>query len=166
MNSHGPTSQPSIDPAALRTAHTEARVTRGNLREVALLFLKLGCIAFGGPAAHIAMMRDEVVRRRQWVSDQEFLDLLGATNLIPGPNSTEMAMDREQRGATNAVLQAGRRGLSEGVRAGWEPLVERLAIPSVGEDLLPREAEPLPRHVPLPVPTDQVGVSDCHSATR
>src|SRR5262249_48701821 len=48
--------------------------------------------AFGGPAAHIAMMRDEVVRRRRWLSDAEFMDLLGATNLIPGPNSTEMAI--------------------------------------------------------------------------
>ncbi len=62
------------------------------LREVATLFLKLGTVAFGGPAAHIAMFRDEVVRRRRWVSDEEFLDLLGATNLIPGPNSTEMAI--------------------------------------------------------------------------
>jgi chromate transporter len=62
------------------------------LREVVGLFLRLGCTAFGGPAAHIAMMRDEVVRRRRWLSDQEFLDLLGATNLIPGPNSTEMAI--------------------------------------------------------------------------
>jgi chromate transporter len=60
--------------------------------EVARLFLRLGFTAFGGPAAHIAMMRDEVVRRRQWLSDQHFLDLLGATNLIPGPNSTEMAI--------------------------------------------------------------------------
>jgi chromate transporter len=62
------------------------------LRELAWLFLKLGTIAFGGPAAHIAMMEDEVVRRRQWLTHEEFLDLLGATNLIPGPNSTEMAI--------------------------------------------------------------------------
>jgi chromate transporter len=62
------------------------------LREVAALFLRLGLTAFGGPAAHIAMMRDEVVRRRKWLSDQHFLDLLGATNLIPGPNSTELAI--------------------------------------------------------------------------
>jgi chromate transporter len=62
------------------------------LRELAWLFLKLGTIAFGGPAAHIAMMEDEVVRRRQWLTREEFLDLLGATNLIPGPNSTEMAI--------------------------------------------------------------------------
>jgi chromate transporter len=62
------------------------------LRELAILFLKLGTIAFGGPAAHIAMMEDEVVRRRAWLTREEFLDLLGATNLIPGPNSTEMAI--------------------------------------------------------------------------
>lgn len=62
------------------------------VREVAAVFLRLGFTAFGGPAAHIAMMRDEVVRRRRWVSDQQFLDLVGATNLIPGPNSTEMAI--------------------------------------------------------------------------
>jgi chromate transporter len=62
------------------------------LRELALLFLRLGATAFGGPAAHIAMMQDEVVRRRQWLSEERFLDLLGATNLIPGPNSTEMAI--------------------------------------------------------------------------
>jgi chromate transporter len=59
---------------------------------LALLFLKVGVTAFGGPAAHIAMMEDEVVRRRQWLTRDEFLDLLGATNLIPGPNSTEMAI--------------------------------------------------------------------------
>lgn len=62
------------------------------LTEVARLFLKLGMTAFGGPAAHIAMMHDEIVKRRKWLSDQQFLDLVGATNLIPGPNSTEMAI--------------------------------------------------------------------------
>jgi chromate transporter len=62
------------------------------LRELAALFLKLGITGFGGPAAHIGMMHDEIVKRRKWLSDQEFLDLLGATNLIPGPNSTEMAI--------------------------------------------------------------------------
>ncbi len=65
---------------------------RTSLRELALLFFRLGATAFGGPAAHIAMMQDEVVRRRKWLSDERFLDLLGATNLIPGPNSTEMAI--------------------------------------------------------------------------
>ena len=63
-----------------------------NLKELALFFLRLGTTAFGGPAAHIAMMEDEVVRRRQWVSREKFLDLLGAANLIPGPSSTEMAI--------------------------------------------------------------------------
>ena len=62
------------------------------LAEVAKLFLKLGVTGFGGPAAHIAMMHNETVKRRKWLSDQEFLDLVGATNLIPGPNSTEMAI--------------------------------------------------------------------------
>lgn len=66
--------------------------TRSPLTEVAALFLRLGFTAFGGPAAHIAMMHDEVVKRRKWLTEQEFLDLLGATNLIPGPNSTEMAI--------------------------------------------------------------------------
>ena len=78
---------------------------RQRLTELAALFLRLGTTAFGGPAAHIAMMRDEVVLRRQWMSDAEFLDLLGATNLIPGPNSTEMA------------IHVGHR------RAGWPGLV-------------------------------------------
>lgn len=62
------------------------------LAEVAALFLKLGFTAFGGPAAHVAIMHDEVVVRRKWLTDEQFLDLLGATNLIPGPNSTEMAI--------------------------------------------------------------------------
>lgn len=62
------------------------------LQELAFLFLKLGCTSFGGPAAHIAMMEEEVVKRRQWMTPEAFLDLIGATNLIPGPNSTEMAI--------------------------------------------------------------------------
>src|SRR2546427_10620422 len=66
--------------------------TRGRLSELAVVFLRLGILGFGGPAAHIAMMRDEGVRRRRWMTDQMFLDLVGATNLIPGPNSTEMAI--------------------------------------------------------------------------
>ncbi|HVY38166.1 MAG TPA: chromate efflux transporter [Polyangia bacterium] len=65
---------------------------RTTLAELAALFSRLGATAFGGPAAHIAMMRDEVVRRRRWMTDERFLDLLGATNLIPGPNSTELAI--------------------------------------------------------------------------
>ncbi|HEV8581727.1 MAG TPA: chromate efflux transporter [Thermoanaerobaculia bacterium] len=62
------------------------------LREIAWVFLRLGTTAFGGPAAHIALMEDEVVRRRKWLPREKFLDLLGATNLIPGPNSTELAI--------------------------------------------------------------------------
>ena len=77
---------------------------RSPLREVAQLFLKLGVIGFGGPAAHIAMMRDEVVRRRAWIDDERFLELVGATNLIPGPNSTELAIHLGHR-------RAGFRGL-------------------------------------------------------
>lgn len=65
---------------------------RQRLLEVVRLFLRLGLTAYGGPAAHIAMMHDEVVKRRKWLTEQQFLDLLGATNLIPGPNSTEMAI--------------------------------------------------------------------------
>jgi len=70
----------------------DTRSDRTSLKELASLFLRLGFTAFGGPAAHIAMMEDEVVRRRSWLTRDEFLDLLGATNLIPGPNSTEMAI--------------------------------------------------------------------------
>ena len=65
---------------------------RGRLRELLLVFGTLGVIGFGGPAAHIALMRREVVERRGWLTDQQMLDLVGITNLIPGPNSTEMAM--------------------------------------------------------------------------
>ncbi len=67
--------------------------SRGHeLWEVALAFLRLGTTALGGPAAHVALMENEFVRRRRWVSHERFLDLLGAVNLIPGPNSTEMAI--------------------------------------------------------------------------
>ena len=65
---------------------------RRGLVELAVLFLKLGTIGFGGPAAHIAMMRQEIVQRRRWMDDQRFLDLVAACNLIPGPNSTELAI--------------------------------------------------------------------------
>ena len=63
-----------------------------SLGEVARLFLKLGVIAFGGPAAHIALMREEIVRRKRWISDERFLDLVGMANLIPGPTSTEVSI--------------------------------------------------------------------------
>ena len=81
------------------------RRTAPALLELARLFLKLGTLGFGGPAAHIAMMEDEVVRRRGWLSRERFQDLVGATNLIPGPNSTEMAIHVGQE------------------RAGWRDLV-------------------------------------------
>ncbi|MCC7366647.1 MAG: chromate efflux transporter [Dehalococcoidia bacterium] len=68
------------------------RASRGSPGEVARYFARLGAIAFGGPAAHIALMRRELVAEKRWVTDQEFADLLGVTNLIPGPNSTEMTM--------------------------------------------------------------------------
>ena len=65
----------------------------GRLRDLAALFLKLGAISFGGPAAHIALIEAEIVRRRQWVTRQQFLDMVGAANLIPGPTSTELAIN-------------------------------------------------------------------------
>lgn len=78
------------------------------LREVVAVFLRLGLTAFGGPAAHIAMMEEEVVRRRRWLTPEEFLDLVGATNLIPGPNSTEMAIHVGHRvAAWRGLLTAG-----------------------------------------------------------
>jgi chromate transporter len=82
--------------------------SRGSLGELARLFLKLGFIAFGGPAAHIAMLEDEVVTRRGWLGRQHFLDLVGATNLIPGPNSTEMTMHvGYERAGRKGVFTAG-----------------------------------------------------------
>jgi len=74
------------------------------VREIVTLMVRLGALGFGGPAAHIAMMRDEVVRRRGWFSDAEFVEMVGATNLVPGPNSTEMAMHIGN-------IRAGGRGL-------------------------------------------------------
>lgn len=81
---------------------------RGSLKEIAALFFKLGIFAFGGPAAHIAMLEDEVVTRRGWMSQAHFLDLVGATNLIPGPNSTEMTMHvGYERGGWPGLFVAG-----------------------------------------------------------
>lgn len=81
---------------------------QNELKEVAKLFLKLGVTAFGGPAAHIAMMKDEVVNKRQWLTEQHFLDLIGATNLIPGPNSTEMAIHiGHERAGWKGLIVAG-----------------------------------------------------------
>jgi chromate transporter len=93
-----------MDSTTRTTATATTARTSTPLGELTRLFLRLGFTAFGGPAAHIAMMKDEVVTRRRWMTDAEFLDLLGATNLIPGPNSTEMAIHIGLR-------QAGWRGL-------------------------------------------------------
>ncbi len=73
-------------------AHSSRENRLGLLIEVASLFLRLGFTAFGGPAAHVAIMHDEAVKRRKWLGEQDFLDLFGAANLIPGPTSTEMAI--------------------------------------------------------------------------
>ena len=83
-------------------------IEKGPLREVAAFFLRLGLTAFGGPAAHIAMMEDEVVGRRGWLSREKFLDLLGASNLIPGPSSSELAIHiGYQRAGFPGLLVAG-----------------------------------------------------------
>jgi chromate transporter len=96
-----------MDPQLANERTAEAG-ERTSLRELATLFLKLGTIAFGGPAAHIAMMEDEVVRRRRWLTREQFLDYLGATNLIPGPNSTEMAIHiGHARAGWRGLLVAG-----------------------------------------------------------
>ena len=79
-----------------------------NLKELAGLFTRLGLTAFGGPTAHIAMMQKEVVEKRKWMDHQHFLDLIGATNLIPGPNSTEMAIHiGHERSGWKGLLVAG-----------------------------------------------------------
>lgn len=78
------------------------------LSEIALVFLKMGFFSFGGPAAHNALMEDEIVKRRKWITHQHFLDLMGATNLIPGPNSTELAMHcGNERAGIPGLIVAG-----------------------------------------------------------
>jgi chromate transporter len=86
-----------------------SRPQGSDLAELARLFLKLGTIGFGGPAAHIALMRQEVIDRRRWLSEQHFLDLVGATNVIPGPNSTELAIHigRERAGWKGLLVAGG-----------------------------------------------------------
>lgn len=84
-----------------------SRDASGALREVAAVMLKLGTIAFGGPAVHVAMLRDEVVVRRRWLAEEEFLDLFGAVSVLPGPSSTQLAIVLSRR-------RAGWRGLIVG----------------------------------------------------
>jgi len=90
-------------------AVTAARNASGpELKQIALSFLRLGATAFGGPAAHIALMEEEFVRRRGWVSHADFLDMLGASNLVPGPSSTEMAIHiGHQRAGWKGLVVAG-----------------------------------------------------------
>ena len=81
---------------------------KSGVGEIAALFFKLGVIGFGGPAAHIAMMEEEVVKKRGWMSQEQFLDLVGVTSIIPGPNSTEMAIHVGYlRGGILGLLVAG-----------------------------------------------------------
>ena len=85
------------------------RQQKPSLKELAIVFFRLGAIAFGGPAAHVAMMDDEIVKRRQWMRREELLDLMGVTNLLPGPNSTELAIHigYEQRGWAGLFVAGG-----------------------------------------------------------
>lgn len=81
---------------------------KNSVWEVVRVFFKMGLFAFGGPAAHIAMMEDEIIEKRKWISKQHFLDLVGATNLIPGPNSTEMTMHcGHERAGWKGLFAAG-----------------------------------------------------------
>ncbi len=96
------------DSEAIAYAALPSQQQRQRLTELATVFLRLGAIAFGGPAAHIAMMDHEIVNRRQWMSREKLLDLLGITNLIPGPNSTELAIHiGYERGGWRGLLIAG-----------------------------------------------------------
>lgn len=118
------------------------------LKELAVVFLRLGLIAFGGPAAHIAMMEDEVVRRRQWLSREKFLDLIGVTNLIPGPNSTELAIHL-------GLERAGWRGLTVAGACFILPamvLVWLLAIAYVHYQRVPAVADMLYGIKPMIIP--------------
>src|ERR1700676_2004625 len=89
-----------------RTSQTAPAKEQVSLAELALVFLKLGATAFGGPAAHVAMMEDEFVRKRRWITEAEFLDRLAAANLIPGPSSTEVAIfiGQAKRGWAGLVI--------------------------------------------------------------
>jgi chromate transporter len=78
--------------AAIESPESISEKRQVPIDELALFFLRLGTTAFGGPAAHIAIMEDELVRRRRWLSREKFLDVLGASNLIPGPSSSELAI--------------------------------------------------------------------------
>jgi chromate transporter len=104
--------------------------------ELAIVFLKLGTIAFGGPAAHIAMMDDEVVGRRQWLSREKLLDLIGITNLIPGPNSTELAIHiGNERAGWQGLLIAGICFIAPATLMVWAlaiVYVQTQALPQVG----------------------------------
>lgn len=81
---------------------------KADLKDIAKVFLKLGINGFGGPAAHIAMMQDEVVRKSKWLADQHFLGLIGAVNLIPGPSSMEMAVHiGHEKGGWKGLMIAG-----------------------------------------------------------
>ena len=81
---------------------------RGRHKEIFKVFSKLGFLAFGGPAAHLAMMDDEIIEKRKWITREKFMDLMGATNLIPGPNSTEMAIHLGyERGGVKGLFIAG-----------------------------------------------------------
>lgn len=85
-------SEKSVEESVVPYSSLSGAQKQDRLKELATVFFRLGVVAFGGPAAHIAMMDDEVVKRRKWMSRESLLDLMGVTNLLPGPNSTELAI--------------------------------------------------------------------------